>query len=330
LANESNSRGSADQSLPFEKPLNELEARIRETEDAKERKKLEGQLGKAREKAFSELTAWDRVMLARHAHRPRMLDFTTRILDDLVELHGDRALGDDPAMVCGIGRFRGQTVAVLGQQKGVSTEEKVRRNFGMAHPEGYRKALRVAEMAERLHLPIVTFVDTPAAHPGVEAEQHGQGPAIARNLWRLARINTPVYCAVLGEGGSGGALGIAVGDRVAMFEHAVYVICPPERCAEILWRDAEKKELAASAWGVTGTDLQRLGVIDAVLEEPPGGAHKNPSLAAATLADDIATFLESCAQGGWSVEQRRRKFRAMGQWSSVAPEGDARATGSGG
>jgi acetyl-CoA carboxylase carboxyl transferase subunit alpha len=207
--------------LPFERPLVELEERIQRTADDAERLALEAELERERAAVFSELTAWQRVQLARHPLRPRLLDYTSRILDDLIELHGDRAVGDDPAMVAGIGRFQGRTIVIAGQQKGVTTDEKVHRNFGMAHPEGYRKALRVFKLAERLHLPVLSLVDTPAAHPGIEAEQRGQGFAIAQNLLECLGLRTPMFSVVLSEGGSGGALAIAVADRVAMFEYAV-------------------------------------------------------------------------------------------------------------
>lgn len=259
-------------------------------------------------------TAWECVQLARHASRPRMLDYTTRILDDLYELHGDRAIGDDPAMVTGIGRFQGRTVMIVGQQKGVSTEEKVDRNFGMAHPSGYRKAIRMYEMAERLRLPVLSFVDTPAAHPGVEAEQRGQGPAIAQSILTSLRLKTPILSVILGEGGSGGALAIGVGDHVAMFENAIYVICPPERCAEILWRDVEQKELAASALRLSAAELHRFGVIDSVVREPGGGAHRNPEGAAQALTEEIDGFLVRCKQGRWTPRRRQQKFQRMGIW----------------
>ena len=261
-----------------------------------------------------EATVWERVQLARHPERPRMLDYTARIFDDLMELHGDRALGDDPAVVTGIGRIHGETVMVVGQQKGISTDEKVERNFGMSHPEGYRKAMRMYDMAERFKLPIISFVDTPAAHPGIEAEQHGQGPAIAQAILRSLQVNAPILSIILSEGGSGGALAIAVGDQVVMFENAFYVICPPERCAEILWRDVEKKELAAEALKLTSDNLLRLGIIDRVLPEPGGGAHRNPDAAAQVLTEEITTFLEGCRTGAWSPVRRQQKFQRMGIW----------------
>ncbi len=307
-------KSAVDQTLPFERRIVELQSLVERAANDRERAALTRELERERDTVFSNLTPWQRVQLARHPLRPRMLDYTSRMLDDFFELHGDRLCGDDPAMVGGIGRFRGRTIIVVGQQKGISTEEKVRRNFGMAHPEGYRKALRLFEMGERLHLPIVTFVDTPAAHPGIEAEAHGQGPAIAENLRAMMRIDTPIFSIVLGEGGSGGALGVAVADWVAMFEHAIYVICPPERCAEILWRDADKKELAASALRVTANDLHELGVIDSVLPEPGGGAHRHIEGAAQVLADELDRFLAGCDAGRWTLEHRRARFRRMGIW----------------
>lgn len=292
----------------------ELEQQIREAEPGEERQGLELQLQSERDTVYPNLSAWERVQLARHAARPRMLDYTSSILEDFVELHGDRAIGDDFAMVTGIGRFQGETVMVVGQQKGVSTEEKVERNFGMAHPSGYRKAMRIYSLAERMQLPVISFVDTPAAHPGVEAEQRGQGPAIAQAILHSLRLKTPILAVVIGEGGSGGALAIAVGDSIAMFEHAFYVICPPERCAEILWRDPEKKELAASALKVTAKDLKSLGVIDTILPEPGGGAHRNPDGAAQALSEEIERFLAAAKDGEWTPERRQGKFRSMGVW----------------
>lgn len=295
----------------------ELEALVHKAKSETERETIAAELEKERARLATDLTPWQRVELARHAQRPKMLDYTARIFEDFIELHGDRCSGEDTAMVGGIARFRGQTVVVVGTQKGTSTEDKIFRKFGMSHPQGYRKALRLFEMAERLHLPIVTLVDTPAAHPDPEAEEHGQGPAIAANLLYLMRVKTPVFSVVLGEGGSGGALGIAVGDWVAMFEHAIYVICPPERCAEILWRDATKKELAAAALKITAHDLKSLGVIDSVLPEPQGGAHRNPDAAAEVLAKEIETFLAAARAGEWSPERRQKKFRAMGVWKEA-------------
>jgi len=310
-------RSGQEACLPFERELLELEDKIAATKSKSERERLSSELEKARTELFANLTPWQRVLMARHATRPRMMDYVPRIFDDLVELHGDRCSGDDPAMVGGIGRFQDRTVMVIGQEKGFTTEERVQRNFGMAHPEGYRKALRLFQMAERFKMPVISFVDTPAAHPGIEAEAGGQGSAIAQNLLALCGLRTPVFVTVIGEGGSGGALGIAVGDWVTMLEHAIYVICPPERCAEILWRDVEKKELAASAMRVTADELYKLGIIDAILPEPPGGAHRDPNQAAETLRDEIARFLQGCDEGKWTLEKRQAKFKRMGVWREI-------------
>ncbi len=270
--------------------------------------------------AVEGLSAWDRVELARHKHRPRMLDYVSRMFDDFIELHGDRLVGDDSALIGGLARFHDQTVVVVGQHKGASTEEKVRRNFGMARPNGYRKALRLFEMAERLHIPIVTLVDTPAADPHPDSERGGQGPAIAQNILRMLSIKTPIFAAVLGEGGSGGALGIAVADRIVMMENAIYVVCPPERCAEILWKDIDRRQLAATAMNVTADDLLRLGVVDSVIEEPGGGAHIDPDTAAANLAASLDEFLKSAGDGPYSPASRQARFRSIGQWNESAAQ----------
>ena len=303
-----------DSVLPFERRLLELEDRVRAAVSEEERQGLQRQLQKERESVYPNLNAWERVQLARHSLRPRMLDYTSRIFDDVIELHGDRAIGDDPAMVSGIARFQGETVMFVGQQKGISTDEKVERNFGMAHPEGYRKARRMYTLAERFHFPVISFVDTPAAHPGVEAEKRGQGPAIAESILHALSVRAPIFAVILGEGGSGGALAIAVSDWTAMFEHAIYVICPPERCAEILWRDVQQKELAASALRVTAADLKELGVVDTVLPEPGGGAHRNPEGAAQVLTEEIDTFLAARKSNRWTRDQRQARYRKMGVW----------------
>lgn len=312
-----NHRGVIAHTLPFEKRIVELEARLEQAESDEERAEITRELEVEREQVFTQLTPWQRVELARHAQRPKMMDYVGRVFEDFMELHGDRVSGEDTAMVGGIARFRGQTVVLVGQQKGNSTDERIRRNYGMAYPSGYRKALRLFEMAERLHLPVVTIVDTQGAHPHPEAEQRGQGPAIARNLLALMGIKTAVFSAIIGEGGSGGALGIAVADWVCMFEHAIYMVCAPERCAEILWRDSNKKDLAAAALRITAQDLKGFGVIDAVLPEPGGGAHRNPDGAAQVLADELARFLAEAESGKWTPERRQEKFRRMGVWRDV-------------
>ena len=266
-------------------------------------------------------TAWEYVLWARHGRRPRMLDYVMRLFDDFLEVHGDRQGGDDSAMVTGFARIAGRSVAIVGQQKGVTTEEKVRRNFGMASPEGYRKALRIFRLAERFGLPVISFVDTPAAYPGAEAETNGQGPAIAANLLEMARLNTPIFAVVIGEGGSGGALGIAVADRVAMLEYAVYMICPPERCAEILWRDAEQKEPAANALRISAADLRQFGVVDVIIPEPPGGAHRFPDEAIDATGREIIRFLEDAENGSFSVELRRKRLREFGRFALTVQRG---------
>ncbi len=304
----------AEYALPFEKALFELEERLAQTHNNENKQHLEHRHAVLRKTTYRDITPWQRIQLARHPRRPRMLDYTSRILDDFIELHGDRLSGDDPAMVCGIGRIEEQTVFVVGHQKGVDTDEKVRRNFGMAHPSGYRKALRIYRMAERLGYPIISFVDTPAAHPGIEAEEGGQGYAIAESLLVSSELKTPILAVVLSEGGSGGALAVAMADRVVMFEYAVYMICPPERCAEILWRDVTKKDAAAAALRVSAADLLELNVIDAILPEPDGPAHRNPDAAAAVLKRELLSFLADRKKGIWTPQQRQARFQRMGQW----------------
>ena len=318
MADNNSKKPVSDVVLPFERKIVELETLRDNAATATERETLDAELERERAIVFTNLSPWQRMQLARHPNRPRMMDYVRRMMDDFVELHGDRLGGDDPAMITGIGRFRGKTVVIAGQQKGDTTDERIRRNFGMPHPEGYRKALRVFEMAERLHLPIVTFVDTPAADPSVESEDHGQASAIARNLWAMLRLKTPVFCAVLGEGGSGGALAIAVGDEIVMFEYAIYVVCPPERCAEILWRDIDKKEMAASALKITAGDLHKLGVIDKILAEPGGGAHRDPDQAAQLLSEELERFLGDYGNvDRWDPTPRQQRFRRLGQWREV-------------
>ncbi len=291
--------------LDFERPIAELEAKIDElrhvTGDSEinineEVAKLEEKSRALTEQIFSSLTAWQIARLARHPLRPYTLDYVRMMFTDFQELHGDRAFRDDPALVAGIGRLDGRPVLILGHQKGRDTREKVRRNFGMARPEGYRKALRLMQMAERFKLPIVTLIDTPGAYPGIGAEERGQSEAIARNLAVMARLRVPIICVVIGEGGSGGALAIGVGDRVLMLKHSIYSVISPEGCASILWRSAEKAEEAAEAMGITGERLYDLGLIDEVLEEPLGGAHRDPEGMAASLASTLTRLLEQLGE----------------------------------
>jgi acetyl-CoA carboxylase carboxyl transferase subunit alpha len=304
----------ADFVLPFEEKLVACAKRLETATGEEERLECRDQYDFELASVYSRITAWQRVQLARHPQRPRMMDYVPKIFEDFVELHGDRLQEDDPAMICGLARFQGQTVFLVGQQKGVGLEEQMKCNFGMAHPSGYRKALRIFKMAERLGYPIVTFVDTPAAHPGVEAEESGQGVAIAENLLALTSLDTPMLTIVLSEGGSGGAIAIAVADWVSMFEYAVYMICPPERCAEILWRDVERKDEAATALKITAGDLKDLGIIDRVLREGYCASHHGLETAAQSLTDEIAWFLDECKKGAWTIEKRQKRFQGMGQW----------------
>ncbi len=309
--------------LDFEKPLLDLENRIAELraradpvahED--EIVRLEERLARQRQRTYGSLTPWQRTQLARHPKRPHTLDYIRLLIEDWVELHGDRVFGDDPAVVGGLGRFEGQPVVVIGHQKGRDTRENLARNFGMPHPEGYRKALRLMELGDRFRKPILAFVDTPGAYPGLGAEERGQAEAIARNLRAMAGLRTPVIVAVIGEGGSGGALAIGVGNRVLMLEYAVYSVISPEGCAAILWGDRGKAPEAAELMRTTAPDLLRLGVIDAVVPEPVGGAHRDWEQAATNVRLALREHLWSLRSKGGDelVRERYEKFRRMGAW----------------
>ena len=308
--------------LDFEKPLVELEQKIRELRDystdsvdfSNEIKKLEKKAEKLRDEIFSNLTRWQRTQLARHQNRPYTLDYVRHIFTDWAEVHGDRNFRDDPALVCGFARFDGEPCMVIGHQKGRDTKEKVYRNFGMPNPEGYRKALRVMQLAEQFQLPIFTFVDTPGAFPGIGAEERGQAEAIARNLREMAALTVPIIVTVTGEGGSGGALAIAVGNRVLMMQYSVYAVISPEGCAAILWSDGTRGPEAAEALKLTAQDIAELGtVIDEVIPEPPGGAHNDHGAAAAQVKKVLRRHLSELSKlsAAELVEQRYRKFRAM-------------------
>jgi acetyl-CoA carboxylase carboxyl transferase subunit alpha len=316
------------QLLDFEKPLEELDSRIDQIRTLAEEngvdvseqlRQLELRATQLRREIFSSLTPMQVLQVARHPRRPSTLDYINALSDEWIELHGDRRGHDDPAMVGGVGRLAGQPVVMLGQQKGHDTRDNVLRNFGMASPSGYRKALRLMEHANRFRMPIVTFIDTPAAWAGMEAEQFGQGEAIAANLREMFRFEVPIICTVIGEGGSGGALGIGVGDRVLMFEHSVYSVAPPEACAAILWRDAQKGPQAADALKITSRDLLVLGLVDAVLPEPLGGAHSDPVEAAETLKTALVQGLEELARLSTSERRQLRyeKFRRMGVFAEA-------------
>jgi acetyl-CoA carboxylase carboxyl transferase subunit alpha len=262
---------------------------------------------------------WRSVELARHADRPYTLDYVDRVLEDFVELHGDHSRADDEAVVTGLGRFEGQTVALIGHQKGRDVHERTRRNFGMAYPEGYRKAIRVMELANRHGFPLITLVDTPGAYPGVAAEQHGQGGAIARSQAVLARLRVPIVSCIIGEGGSGGAIAIALADRVLMQENAIYSVISPEGCAAILWRDAAEAKKAAAAFKPDAMHCLELGVIDAIVPEPPEGAHTDHDAAARLVADSIGEALDQLngLDGDELRRRRRARFRAIGALSGA-------------
>jgi len=308
--------------LDFEKPLVELDQKIRELRDystdsvdfSSDIKKLEKKSDKLRDEIFSNLTRWQRTQLARHQGRPHTHDYIKHVFTDWFEVHGDRNYRDDPALVCGFARLDGEPCAVIGHQKGRDTKEKVYRNFGMPNPEGYRKALRVMQMAEQFGLPIFTFVDTPGAFPGIGAEERGQAEAIARNLREMAALTVPIVVTVTGEGGSGGALAIAVGNKVMMMQYSVYAVISPEGCAAILWSDGARGPEAAEALKLTSMDIDALGVIiDDVVPEPDGGAHNDHVAAAATLKEYLKKHLAELNKLSPDelVEQRYQKFRAM-------------------
>ena len=270
--------------LEFEHPIVELEAKIEELRrvESDNEMQLGEEIGKLQAKCqaltesiFKNLSPWQVAQIARHPRRPYTLDYVGKLFTDFEELHGDRAYSDDAAIIAGIGRFEGQSVAIVGHQKGRNTKENLRRNFGMPRPEGYRKALRIMEMAEKFQLPIMTFIDTPGAYPGVGAEERGQSRAIAQNLYRMAQLKTPIICTVIGEGGSGGALAIGVGDHLAMLSYSTYSVISPEGCASILWKNADKAEDAADALGITSDRLQELGLVDEIVDEPLCGAHRD-------------------------------------------------------
>ena len=314
--------------LEFEKPLVDLEEQLERLKNEidggdptrrDEYARLEAKTAKLRQDIYGKLTSYQRVQLSRHFDRPFTLDYLNSFVEDFTEFHGDRAFRDDPAIVGGTGKIADVRVMVIGQQRGDSVQERVRRNFGMAQPEGYRKALRLFKMAERFNMPVITFIDTQGAYPGLEAEERGQAEAIARNLFVLARLRVPVVCVVIGEGGSGGALALGVGDRILMLENACYSVITPEGCASILWHAdkegaAEQAKQAAEMLRITAKDLKELGVIDDVVPEPVGGAHSNHEEAADTLKVYLLKHLHELMKLDKDelVEQRYRKFRQLG------------------
>jgi acetyl-CoA carboxylase carboxyl transferase subunit alpha len=306
----------------FEAPLTELQKQLDDLARfpgdpvrSREAARVKKQLDQKRREVYAALTPWQKTQVARHPSRPYTLDYVGALCTDWVEIHGDRLFGDDPALVCGLARFRGEPVVVVGHQKGRDTKQKIRRNFGMPKPEGYRKALRAMQMAEKFGRPILAFVDTPGAYPGLDAEERGQAEAIARNLREMARLRVPILVTVTGEGGSGGALAVAVGDRINMLEHSVYSVISPEGCASILWRDAGRAEDAATAMKITGRDLLSFGVVDEVVPEPPGGAHADPEALYDALGQLFERQLAELRKltPDALIEARYQKFRKMGQ-----------------
>lgn len=307
--------------VPFEEPLVELRRRIEELEgypagSGRERELvgLRAELSARTKEIYGGLNRWQKTLVARHPERPYTLDYIGFLMEEWVELHGDRAFADDPAIVAGLARFRGRSVAVVGHQKGRGTRERIARNFGQPRPEGYRKALRVMKLAERFGRPLIAFIDTPGAYPGLDAEERGQAEAIARNLIEMSVLSVPIVVMVTGEGGSGGALALGVGDRVLILEYGVYSVISPEGCAAILWKDQEKKSQAAEAMKLTAPDLLELGVVDEVVPEPLGGAHTAPEATARAVGDAIAKALDALSRlpGDQLLARRYARFRALG------------------
>lgn len=319
--------------LDFEQPIAELEAKIEELRLVgfdneiniqEEIDRLQTKCLALTESIFATLTPWQISQLSRHPQRPYLLDYIRRIFDEFHELHGDRAFADDRAIVGGMARLDGRPVMVMGHQKGRDTKEKIARNFGMPRPEGYRKALRLMEMAERFKLPILTFIDTPGAYPGVGAEERGQSEAIARNLREMSRLRTPILCTVVGEGGSGGALAIGVGDWVGMLQYSTYSVISPEGCASILWKSSDKAQLAAEAMAITSDKLLEQGLIDEIIEEPRGGAHRDPDAVAASIKAALVSRLDALSgtDPDQLIAERYQRLMGFGKFKDerVAPK----------
>ncbi len=317
--------------LDFEKPIVELERKIEElknfTSDKKidlssEIKKLEEKLEKLRKDVYSNLSAWQRVQIARHPQRPYTSDYIALLMTDFVELHGDRAFADDLALIGGLAKLDGRKIMVIGHQKGRDTKENIMRNFGCAHPEGYRKAIRLMELAEKFKIPILSMIDTPGAYPGLGAEERGQAEAIAYNLRRMISLAVPIVVVVIGEGGSGGALGISIGDKICVMENAYYSVISPEGCAAILWKNSIKAPLAAASLKLTAKDLLEFGIIDELIQEPLGGAHRNPEQAAQTVKNTIVKLFKELESKPIEklLESRYEKFRNIGYTQSGQPK----------
>jgi acetyl-CoA carboxylase carboxyl transferase subunit alpha len=304
----------------LERELADLQRMTRPNVPSAELDRLRGEVAQLRRDFYEHMGAWQRTLLARHPQRPYMMDYVRILFEDFHELHGDRAYGDDAAMVTGFARFHGRPVVLVGQQKGRDTKQRVAQNFGQAKPEGYRKALRVMQLAAKFGRPIFTFIDTPGAYPGIDAEERGQAEAIARNLREMARLPVPIVVTITGEGGSGGALAIAIGDQVNMLENSVYSVISPEGCASILWRDAAKAAIAAEALKITARDLKEFGIIDEIIPEPEGGAHLDHEASAAFLGSVLDDTLRDLSQLTTAelLDRRYEKFRRMGQFFEVA------------
>ena len=309
--------------LDFEKPIVELEKKIQELKKfildkkidlASEVSRLQGKLEQLKKDTYGSLTPWQRVQIARHPQRPYSLDYINMLMSDFIELHGDRLFGDDKAIICGFAKLGKKKIMAIGHQKGRDTKENLKRNFGCAHPEGYRKALRAMQLAEKFNLPVIIFIDTPGAYPGIGAEERGQAQAIALNLREMMNLSIPIIASIIGEGGSGGALGIGVADRVYVLENAYYSVISPEGCAAILWKDGSKAPLAAQVLKLTAQDLLRFKIIDEVLLEPLGGAHREPNKMAQVLKENINRGLEelTALDKETLLNARYKKFRNIG------------------
>ena len=322
-----------DFTLDFERPVSELENQIRELKQASggqnidishEIEALQAKVNRMLEEIYTKLSPWERTQLSRHPARPHALDYIEKIVTDFHEIHGDRRFSDDPSMVTGFGFIDGQKVAVIGIEKGRKTQEKIKRNFGMANPEGYRKAIRVMQLASQFGIPVVTFVDTPGAYPGIGAEERGQALAIAENLEEMFNIKSPIISVVIGEGGSGGALGIAIADKVFMMEYSVYSVISPESCASILWSDPKMAETAANALQLSPNKALELKVIDGIIKEPAGGAHRYPDKAIQMVKEYIMTSLQGLQKQDLDVTMQNRfeKFRQMGNTTLTIDNSD--------
>jgi acetyl-CoA carboxylase carboxyl transferase subunit alpha len=305
--------------LRIRRRLEELEALPDDGSHRKEIQKLQERLDRTIAEIYANLTPWQNTLVARHPRRPYTLDYIHTFIMEFVEIHGDRRFSDDEAIVAGFGLFADRPIGIVGHQKGRDTKEKIRRNFGQPRPDGYRKALRVMKLAEKFGRPVLSLVDTQGAYPGIEAEERGQAEAIATNIFEMSRLQVPIVVVVTGEGGSGGALALGVGDRVMMMEHSVYSVISPEGCAAILWKDSSRKREAAEAMKITARDLMALGLIDEIIPEPVGGAHSDPSAAAQALAEAVARALDELVPVPTDelLERRYRKFRSMGWFEAV-------------